>query len=108
MEAKGKLIQVQTTTDSREVAEKLAKGLVSSKHCACVKIIPNVSSTYMWKDKPRETEEFLVIATTLSSEFVAVERYIQAHHNYELPEVVAVGATHASSEYFAWVKDIVW
>ena len=46
-----KIKLIYTTTDSNKIADKIAEMLVQENQSVCVQIIPNILSTYKWKDK---------------------------------------------------------
>ena len=43
-------IQVITTVDDKEDAQRLARAIVEKRLAACVQIIGPVSSIYLWED----------------------------------------------------------
>ena len=46
-----KIKLIYTTTDSNKIADKIAEILIQDNQSPCVQIIPNIQSTYKWKDK---------------------------------------------------------
>ena len=98
-------LQVQTTADSKESAEKLARLILGSKLAACVQITAKVKSLYWWKDKIDESEEFMLLIKTSKNKFAELEKFIKKNHNYETPEIIATDITEGSDEYLAWLKE---
>jgi periplasmic divalent cation tolerance protein len=50
-------IQIFTTTEKKEDAEKIAQTLVKERLAGCVQIIGTISSVYRWKNKIEKAEE---------------------------------------------------
>lgn len=55
------LSAVFVTASSLEEAKTLAKGLVAGGLAACVNLIPQVSSIYMWEGKLEESSEVIMM-----------------------------------------------
>lgn len=47
---------------TRDLAENVAKDLVSTKLAACVQLMNGMTSFYMWEGKPEESTEVLMVA----------------------------------------------
>jgi len=97
------LIIVTTTLPNRAIALAIAKTLVEEKYGACVQILANISSTYMWEGKLFTELEELLIIKTLSSKYSALEIKLRSIHPYTEPEIIAVSAIAASASYLEWV-----
>ena len=91
------------TCPSIEVARELAQGLVANGAAACVNIIPQVESVYRWEGKTEAGTESLLVIKTAAARYAAVEAYIQQHHPYELPEVIAVPIEAGAPGYLSWL-----
>ncbi len=98
-----KYIQIITTTNSKENAEKIANALVTNRLAACVQIISPVTSVYWWKEKVERTAEWLCIAKTRRDMYKAVEQSIRSNHTYEIPEILAIPVVEGSESYFSWL-----
>ncbi len=57
-------IEVHTTIDTREGAQKIADTLVSKRLAACVQISGPISSTYWWDGKMEQAQEWVCTAKT--------------------------------------------
>lgn len=91
------------TAPSLEVATTLATQLVDRKLAACTNIIPGVRSVYRWNENITIDEEVLMVIKTAGPKRQLLEDFIVKEHPYDVPEFVAVSATHASLKYAAWV-----
>jgi len=96
-------IQISTTTETKEQAQKIAKHLVEQKLAACVQITGPIESTYRWKGKVETANEWLCLIKTLATSFKKVEVAIKKLHPYEIPEIIAVPLTKGSKEYLKWL-----
>ncbi|MEN6621293.1 MAG: divalent-cation tolerance protein CutA [Smithella sp.] len=98
-------IQVTTTTDNKEEAEKIAQHLVGEKLAACVQIMGPINSTYRWKGKVETAEEWLCLIKTKESLYPELEKAIISLHSYETPEIVASFIVKGSTGYLGWIEE---
>jgi periplasmic divalent cation tolerance protein len=96
-------IIVFMTAANRAEAALLAELLVEAQLAACVQILPEIESVYRWQGKIERQPEVLLIAKTVRSRFVELERAVRARHSYETPEVIALSATACSGPYLEWL-----
>jgi len=99
-----RFVQITTTTEKREDAERIARLLVEGRLAACVQIVGPIKSVYRWKGAVETAEEYLCLAKTRSDLYEAVEAAILDAHPYEVPEIVAVPIIAGSASYLAWLK----
>ena len=99
------MIIVLTTTPNVEEAENLARKIVEEKLAACVQILPTIKSFYFWEGKVQKESENLLLIKTLSTKFSDLEKFIQAHHSYDVPEIVALESNEVSEKYLDWMKN---
>jgi len=98
-------IIVLTTTQNSEEAEILAKKIIGEKLAACVQVLPLMKSFYFWEGAVQAETEHLLIIKTLAENYDALEKFIQANHSYDVPEIVALAAENVSAKYLSWIKD---
>jgi periplasmic divalent cation tolerance protein len=98
-------IQVTTTTETKEEAQKIALYLVEQKLAACVQVSGPITSTYRWKGKVETAEEWLCLIKTQEGLYQELERAIVNLHSYETPEIIAVPIIKGSKEYLSWLED---
>lgn len=96
--------QVVTTTDSQEEADRLADGIVESHLGACVHVIP-MTSVYRWEGKVARDAEFRLAVKTAADRLEPLIAYIEQHHSYDVPQVVATEIVAGSDAYLNWVRD---
>ena len=54
-------IVILITVASREEAERIARRLVEDRLAACVNIVPQVRSLFIWQDKFSQEDEILLV-----------------------------------------------
>lgn len=100
-------IQVVTTTDTRENANKIAKHLLDLRLAGCVQVGGPIASSYWWKGKIETAEEWCCVIKTVAERYEDVEREIRAVHPYEEPEILAFPVVSGSKTYLKWLADSV-
>jgi periplasmic divalent cation tolerance protein len=98
-----KPIVVLMTAASHDEAAGIAEMLVKARLVACVQILPEMRSVYLWKDEVQREPEVLIVAKTLSSHFERLEREVRAMHSYETPEIIALPIEQGSQPYLEWL-----
>ena len=98
-------IQVTTTTETKDHAQTIAQHLVEAKLAACVQIVGPITSTYRWKGKVENTQEWLCLIKTRDVLYNKVEAAIKSKHPYETPEIIAVQIVKGSKEYLQWISE---
>lgn len=97
-------LQVATTTESKEDADRIAKLLVEARLAACVQQVGPIESTYWWKDRIETAKEWLCLIKTRDSLYDELERAIRAIHPYETPEIIAIPIVNGSDDYLEWLS----
>jgi len=98
-------IQVFTTTEKKEDAEKIAKALAEKRLAGCIQIVGPIRSTYWWKDKVETAEEWLCFIKSKKSLYDELEKAIKEIHPYEAPEIIAMPIVRGSKDYLEWLKN---
>ncbi|MFH1686561.1 MAG: divalent-cation tolerance protein CutA [bacterium] len=71
---------------------------------ACCNIIPGMESFYWWNDQVLDDQEALLLVKTTRQKFPALQEYVENHHPYEIPELLAIPVSEGLPDYLAWVK----
>ena len=100
-------IQLFTTTEKREDAEIIAREVVKKRLASCAQVVGPIKSTYWWKEKIEQTEEWLCIMKSRSDLYDELEEAIKNIHPYEVPEIVAVPIVSGSQSYLEWLDNEV-
>jgi periplasmic divalent cation tolerance protein len=96
-------IQVFTTTKHKDDAREIARDLVENRLVACAQVIGPIMSTYRWKGKIEEEEEWLCILKSRYESYEKLEDRIKSIHPYEEPEILALPVVKGSRGYLEWI-----
>ena len=96
-------IVVFMTASSSEEAMRIADALVNQRLAACVQILPEMQSIYLWKGEVQAHKEVLLLAKTTRLNFAKLEKEVRAVHSYETPEILAVPVAECSEGYLKWL-----
>jgi periplasmic divalent cation tolerance protein len=97
-------ILVLSTTDSLELARKIASALVEAGEAACVNIVPGIRSIYHWEGKTCDEGEFLMLIKSSAERFEAIRSRIRQLHSYQVPEVISVPISDGDPDYMTWLE----
>ena len=97
-------IEVVTTTERKEDAERIARALVEARLAACVQIRGPITSTYRWKGAIETAEEWQCVAKSRADLFAQIDEAIRGIHPYEVPEILALPITAGSTAYLKWLE----
>jgi periplasmic divalent cation tolerance protein len=81
---------VSVTVEDVKQAQKLSQILLKSKLCACIHIVPQISSMYWWQGQIKETSESWMIIKTHQSKMRDLLDLIVKNHSYDVPEVLEI------------------
>ena len=101
------MLIVFTTTSTLDEAELLSEKIIAARLAACVQIVPQITSIYVWDDKVQKEGEHLMLIKTLPEKWEALRDFITANHSYDVPEIVAIDAVNVSGPYFEWIKNML-
>ena len=97
--------QVHITTPTKELAQELAKGLVSAQLAACVQVLGPIKSHYEWKGKVEQAEEWLCLIKCTRENYSQLEQKICEMHPYEVPEIIATPIENGLKSYLKWIEE---
>ena len=95
------------TVPNKDVAEKIAGGLVSAKLAACVNIIPGVTSVYEWEGKIEQDSELILKIKTRTSRVPELTEFVKSNHPYDVCEVITTTIDSGNPQYLDWLGKIV-
>lgn len=98
---------VYCTCPEEETAEQLSQLLLEKRLVACINILPNVTSHYIWKSNLQTGSEVLMVMKTTQSNLQKLEKTILAVHPYEFPEFIAMPIIYGNRDYLNWVDEVV-
>jgi periplasmic divalent cation tolerance protein len=100
-------VQIMTTTDTKEMAKRIAETLVEKKLAACVQVSGPINSTYEWKGNIENEDEWYCMIKTRKSLYKQVEESIKTIHSYDVPEIIALPILEGNQAYFDWIDAVV-
>lgn len=98
---------VLSTVPNEKIGKSIAKKLLQSKLCACVNIVPKLSSLYWWKGKLETAGEALLLIKTTQSKVKHLFTTIKKIHPYESPEIISVEIKEGWKPYLDWISSSV-
>ena len=98
-------IQVFTTVEKREDARKIAEVVVGRRLAACVQVVGPIGSTYWWRGKIEDAEEWLCLMKTRKELYGKLEAAVKSVHPYEEPEIIALPIVEGSEGYLRWIEE---
>ncbi|MEO2268677.1 divalent-cation tolerance protein CutA [Pseudoalteromonas pernae] len=96
-----------TTCGNKEEARTMAEQLVQLKLAACVNILPEVESIYVWQGEVTNATETKLLIKTKSEKMNQVIQTIKKLHSYEVPEIQVIDVTTGNLAYFNWMDEVL-
>ncbi len=98
-----RFILVQTSIDSKDEAQKIADTIVGKHLAACCWVSGPINSTYWWKGKIEQAQEWVCSFKTRHDLYNDLEQAIKEIHSYEVPEIVATAIISGSQSFLDWI-----
>jgi periplasmic divalent cation tolerance protein len=98
---------VYMTAGSLEEARRIGRELVSARLAACVNIIPQMHSIYVWDGKLQEDAEVVMIAKTTAARTPELMAKVKSLHSYSVPCVVALAVEDGHAPFLDWIVESV-
>lgn len=95
----------QTTCASASDATALAEALVREHLAVCVNIGPPSHSVYPWDGAIEVAEEVVLTIKTAAHKTEALKAFIEAHHGYDVPELLFFNINDGLPAYLDWASD---
>jgi periplasmic divalent cation tolerance protein len=99
-----RFIQVSTTVDSREAANKISRELLGERLASCVQVLGPIDSRYWWKGRIKHAREWMCLAKARAGDYRKIEAAIKQVHPYEIPEILALPIVYGNSSYLRWIE----
>jgi len=100
-----KIYFIYVTFGSFKEAKRLGGQLVKNKLAACTNIIPEIYSTYVWKNKTMVDKECSMIVKTSKSKVKEAIKFIVKKHSYECPAVSAFPIDYTHVDFKKWIYE---
>ncbi len=105
MTANGKPVVVYCTFPDRATALRIAGALVDEGLAACVNVLGEITSVYVWEGARHEEAEVAAIVKTVAARADAVVAFVKARHPFTNPAILVVPITGGSAEFLAWIAE---
>ena len=99
--------KITTTTNNKEIAEKISKKIIELKYSPCIQINNNINSIYTWNNKIEKSIEYELIIKTIDKHSIEVINIIQSLHNYKIPEIAKFHISLENKTYEKWFLENV-
>jgi len=97
-------IMIVSTYPDKKSISKVARIVVEKKLAACVNYT-KINSVYTWKNKTRDTTEFLALFKTINDSKQKLKETIAISHPYKVPEIVELKMDDVSLPYMKWLEE---
>jgi periplasmic divalent cation tolerance protein len=95
-------LQVITTVDDKNAADRIAEYVLEQQLAACVQI-STCRSIYRWQGKVNKADEYLCIIKSRTQLYSELEKAIKHIHPYDVPEILATQVSSGNREYLEWL-----
>lgn len=101
------MLTVLTTCPTRDEAQSLAQKIVAARLAACVQILPDLTSVYIWNGDVQTEREHLLLIKTLEVKWDDLQTLIRNEHTYDVPEIVGLNSEFISNDYSRWLSSVL-
>lgn len=98
-------IVLLTTAPNASSAKSIAKELLTRRLVACVNIIDNITSLYVWEDNIESEPEAQLIIKTIRANYQEIELLMETLHPYDVPELIVLSVEATGTSYRNWLLD---
>lgn len=96
---------VYITTEHMEEAREIGKVLIRENLVACVNMIENMESMFMWGGEFQNEKEVVLIAKTKESLVNELVDRVKEEHSYDCPCVVTWKLEGGNKEFLNWIDE---
>ena len=94
---------VYMTAESVAEAQRIGAALVENRLAACVNILDNMNSIYMWQEKVQDDREIVMIAKTTEARVPALVEKVKSLHSYDCPCIVSIPISGGNQAFLDWI-----
>jgi periplasmic divalent cation tolerance protein len=96
---------IYMTAGDRAEAKKIAGELVASRLAACVNILDNMNSVYMWQGDIQDDTEVVMIAKTTRAMVPQLIEKVKSLHSYDCPCIVSLPVLDGHRPFLDWIVE---
>jgi periplasmic divalent cation tolerance protein len=100
-----RLLLAMTTCADQDAAERLARALVEQRLAACVSAGSPAVSVYPWQGRVETATEVPLTIKTAPNRLAELKRFIEEHHEYDVPELLIVPVVDGTEAYLNWAEE---
>ncbi len=100
-------ILVFSTFPDADTARRVGRTLVEERLAACVNLLPQIESTYRWKEAIETASEVLALIKSNRWKYQLLEARIRELHPYEVPEIISIRIDAGHGDYLRWIDQSV-
>lgn len=94
---------IYMTVGSKDEARKIGRELVATRLAACVNILDNMNSFYMWDGEIQDDTEVVMIAKTTEEQVPELIKKVESMHSYDCPCIVSLPVTGGHQPFLKWI-----
>ena len=94
---------IYMTVGSKDEARKIGRELVATRLAACVNILDNMNSFYMWDGEIQDDTEVVMIAKTTEDRVAELIKKVESLHSYDCPCIVSLPVTGGHQPFLEWI-----
>ncbi len=98
---------IYITTGNKEEAKTIGKELITSRLAACVNIVDNMNSLYMWEGELQDDNETILIVKTEETHVPALIEKVKSIHSYDCPCVLSLPVSDGNKAFLNWIASEV-
>ena len=98
---------IYMTVGNHDEARKIGKELVTSRLAACVNILDNMKSFYMWEGEIQDDTEVVMIAKTTEDRLPELVEKVKSMHSYDCPCIVSLQVLNGYQPFLDWIAEEV-
>ena len=96
------IVQVFTTVDSKDEADRLAAIMIEARLAACVQIQGPIASIYRWQGRIEHATEWRCAFKTTKQAADSLRTRLVSEHRYDVPEILVTSA-ETEEPYAEWI-----
>jgi periplasmic divalent cation tolerance protein len=94
---------IYMTVGSKEEARKIGRELVVTRLAACVNILDQMNSFYMWDGQIQDDAEVVMIAKTTEDRVPDLIEKVKSLHSYDCPCIVSLPLSGGHQAFLEWI-----
>ena len=94
---------IYMTVGSKEEARKIGKELVTTRLAACVNILDNMNSFYIWNGDIQDDTEVVMIAKTTEERVPDLIKKVKSLHSSDCPCLVRLPVAGGHQPFLDWI-----